>query len=191
MTEPLLGRAIRARRKKLGRTLAELAELSGLSAPFLSQVENDRAKPSMNSLQRVADALDTTAIQLLVSAERSGDVDIVRAGEQAPLAQSDDDSDSAVRALVRGHRQLHALEFTGGLRHGEREFVHRNDELLYVVRGSARVLAGSREHSLAEGDTLYCPGGTPHQWQALTEDTKILLVAVSDSARVTLDDSST
>ncbi|TNC22906.1 helix-turn-helix domain-containing protein [Amycolatopsis alkalitolerans] len=187
MTEPLLGRVIRARRKELGRTLAELAELSGLSAPFLSQIENDRAKPSMSSLQRVADALDTTAVRLLARAEEAGHVDVVRANERATLAPSEKDTSGAVRPLVRGRRQLHALEFTGGP-HGDREFVHRNDELLYVVRGSVRAVAAGAEHKLAEGDALYCTGGVRHSWQPLTEDTKVLLVAVTEDARVTLGD---
>jgi len=37
-----------------------LAELAGLSQPFLSQVENGRAQPSMESLYRIATALGTT-----------------------------------------------------------------------------------------------------------------------------------
>ncbi|WP_460885301.1 helix-turn-helix domain-containing protein [Saccharopolyspora gloriosae] len=186
MSAPMLGRVIRARRKELGRTLAEIAGISGLSAPFLSQIENDRANPSMASLQRLADALGTTAVRLLAGAEQAGRVDIVRAGERAPMAATDDE-DGTVRALVRGRRQLHALEFSGG-RHGDREFVHRNDELLYVVRGAARVIAGEAEHDLAEGDALYCSGGIRHSWQLLTPDAKVLLVAVAEDARITLDD---
>jgi transcriptional regulator with XRE-family HTH domain len=170
--------------QELGRTLAEFAELSGLSAPFLSQIENDRAKPSMRSLQRMADALDTTAVQLLASAERSGHVDVVRATEGAPLAAAEDDPTGAVRTLVRGTRQLHALEFTGGLDHGDREFVHRNDELLYVICGSARATAGGAVYDLTEGDTLYCTGGVRHSWRPLSNDTKVLLVAIADNARV-------
>src|SRR5579859_7376410 len=50
--------AIRARRRRLGFTLQELAKKSGLSAPFLSQVERDRAMPSITSLIAIAQALD-------------------------------------------------------------------------------------------------------------------------------------
>lgn len=180
---PRAGRAVRARRKEVGLTLARVASLSGLSAPFLSQVENDRARPSITSLQRIADALGTTAAQLLAASETGAEVDVVRADEASPL---DAARGSRVRPLVRGARQLHAMEFTGG-EHGDGTFVHRNDELMYVVHGSARAVADGEEHLLAAGDTLYCAGGTAHNWSPLTADTRVLLVAVSDSVRTTHD----
>ena len=57
---------------RLDLTLAAVAERSGLSVPFLSQIENERARPSMRSLQRMADALNTTAVELLAAADRDG-----------------------------------------------------------------------------------------------------------------------
>src|SRR3954470_1508727 len=49
--------AVRARRRRLGLTLQELARTSGLSAPFLSQVERGQATPSITSLLAIAQAL--------------------------------------------------------------------------------------------------------------------------------------
>ena len=64
--QPLrVGAAVRRRRRALELTLAVVAARSGLSVPFLSQIENDRARPSTNSLEKVADALRTTAVELL------------------------------------------------------------------------------------------------------------------------------
>src|ERR1700757_3330951 len=49
--------AVRARRRRLGLTLQELADKSGLSAPFLSQVERGQTTPSITSLIAIAQAL--------------------------------------------------------------------------------------------------------------------------------------
>ncbi|MYS44483.1 helix-turn-helix domain-containing protein, partial [Streptomyces sp. SID5998] len=68
--QPLrVGAAVRRRRRALDLTLAVVAQRSGLSVPFLSQVENDRARPSRGSLEKVADALRTTAVELLAAAD--------------------------------------------------------------------------------------------------------------------------
>ncbi|MGW6330283.1 helix-turn-helix domain-containing protein, partial [Streptomyces sp. NPDC055097] len=75
---PQVGPGIRRRRRALELTLAEVARRAGLSVPFLSQIENGRSRPSMASLQRIADALDTTAVQLLSTAEAPRPVDVVR-----------------------------------------------------------------------------------------------------------------
>ncbi|MFI6473298.1 MULTISPECIES: helix-turn-helix domain-containing protein [unclassified Streptomyces] len=167
-----VGVAVRRLRRSLGLTLAVVAERSGLSVPFLSQVENERARPSARSLQRVADALNTTVGELYDAADCTRTVDVVRAepeGEEGP----------GVRALLRGHHQLHAMEFTGEQDTG-REFQHRNDELMYVADGAAEVEAEGRAYRLERGDTLCLSGGVRHRWRAALPGTRILVVAVAD-----------
>ncbi|GGW34875.1 helix-turn-helix domain-containing protein [Streptomyces xantholiticus] len=181
--EPLrVGAAVRKRRRNLGLTLAAVSARSGLSVPFLSQIENERARPSMRSLQRVADALDTTAQRLLAASDAGRTVDLVRAGDDARSSGPDD----GIRALVRGRHQLNALEFTGEQETG-REFEHRNDELLYVADGSVEVEAEGRAYRLGPGDSLFLSGGVRHRWRATTPDTRILVVAVSEHIATTSD----
>lgn len=178
---PRLGAGIRRRRRSLDLTLAEVAAATGLSSPFLSQVENDRARPSMRSLQLIADALETTAVQLMAAAENPRRVDIVRADADPGL-----DPANRVRPLVRGHHQMHALEFTGD-HDADRAFEHRNDELMYVADGMVEVEVDGRTHHLGRGDTLYLTGGVRHRWRALEQGTRVLLVAVADHVEATPD----
>ncbi|QIP87344.1 helix-turn-helix domain-containing protein [Streptomyces sp. Tu 2975] len=181
--EPLrVGAAVRKRRRALGLTLAAVAARSGLSVPFLSQIENERAHPSMRSLQRVSDALDTSAERLLAASDAARTVDVVRAGDDARTTAPSD----GVRALVRGQHQLHALEFSGEKETG-REFEHRNDELLYVADGAVEVEAEGRAYRLGPGDALFLSGGVRHRWRATTPDTRILVVSVSDHIATTTD----
>ncbi|WP_318206884.1 MULTISPECIES: helix-turn-helix domain-containing protein [unclassified Streptomyces] len=170
---PRVGAAVKRRRRALQLTLAVVSSRSGLSVPFLSQVENDRARPSHRSLELVADALETTAADLLAAAEASRTVDVVRADEVTP------ELPPGVRAIVRGRHQLHALEFTGEQDAG-REFQHRNDELLYVADGAAEVEAEGRAYRLGRGDTLYLSGGVRHRWRATEAGTRLLVVAVAE-----------
>ena len=53
----MIGQKIRERRTGLNISLRELGKQTGLSASFLSQVENDQADPSISSLQNIARAL--------------------------------------------------------------------------------------------------------------------------------------
>ncbi|MFJ2745899.1 helix-turn-helix domain-containing protein [Streptomyces sp. NPDC087440] len=169
-----VGTAVRRRRRALELTLAVVAERSGLSVPFLSQIENERARPSMRSLQRVAEALETTTDQLLAAADSALSVGLVRADDDPGLELG-----SGVRPLVRGHHQLHALEFTG-MQDAGREYQHRNDELMYVAEGAVEVEAEGRAYRLSRGDALHLSGGVRHRWRATEPDTKILVVAVAE-----------
>jgi len=173
--QPLrVGAAVRRRRRALELTLAVVAERSGLSVPFLSQVENERARPSRPSLERIADALGTTAVELLAAADPACSVDVVRADGEAFAP-----AEARVRPLVRGHHQLHATEFTGDHDAG-RELQHRNDKLMYVADGAVEVEAEGRAHRLGRGDTMYLTGGVRHRWRATVPDTRVVVVEVAD-----------
>ncbi|MEV7992365.1 XRE family transcriptional regulator [Streptomyces sp. NPDC086077] len=179
--QPLrVGAAVRRRRRALELTLAVVAERSGLSVPFLSQVENDRARPSQSSLEKVADALRTTAVELLAAADPACSVDVVRAdtAEQGLFPQ--------VRSLVRGHHQMHASEFTGDHEAG-REIQYRNDQLMYVADGAVEIEAEGRAYRLGRGDTLYLTGGVRHRWRATVPDTRVLVVAVAEHVEAVQD----
>lgn len=179
--QPLrVGAAVRRRRRGLELTLAVVAERSGLSVPFLSQIENDRARPSRSSLEKVADALRTTAVELLAAADPACSVDVVRADG------TETDLDPRVRSLVRGHHQLHASEFTGDHDAG-REFQHRNDELMYVADGAVEIEAEGRAYRLGRGDTLYLTGGVRHRWRATVPDTRVIVVAVAEHIEAVKD----
>ncbi|MGW6356243.1 helix-turn-helix domain-containing protein [Streptomyces sp. NPDC055092] len=173
---PRVGPGIRRRRRSLELTLAEVARRAGVSVPFLSQIENGRSRPSMSSLQRIADALDTTAVQLLASAEAPRPVDVVRGDTRSA-------TDGGTRPLVRGHQPLHALEFTGD-HDWDREYRHRGDEILYVADGSAEVEADGTRYVLERGDTLYCSAELPHRWRSLEPGTRVLVVGIADHVQI-------
>ncbi|EDY44703.1 helix-turn-helix domain-containing protein [Streptomyces sp. SPB074] len=173
---PRVGNAVRRRRRALELTLATVARRSGLSVPFLSQIENERARPSTRSLCAVAHALETTVDELFAAADPAHTVDVVRS----------DDEDTAlmapapgVRSLVRGQHQLQAMEYCGDHDSG-REFQYRNDSLLYVADGAVTAEAEGRVHQLCAGDTLYLSAGVRHRWRATEPDTRLLVVAVGD-----------
>ncbi|MER6954610.1 MULTISPECIES: XRE family transcriptional regulator [unclassified Streptomyces] len=187
--QPLrVGAAVRRRRRSLELTLAVVAERSGLSVPFLSQVENDRARPSTSSLEKVADALRTTAVELLAAADPACSVDVVRAevAEQGPGTGPGPDPEPRSRSLVRGHHQMHASEFTGDHDAG-REFQYRNDQLMYVADGAVEIEAEGRAYRLGRGDTLYLTGGVRHRWRATGPDTRVIVVAVAEHIEAVRD----
>ncbi|MDL5200531.1 XRE family transcriptional regulator [Streptomyces sp. ALI-76-A] len=185
--QPLrVGAAVRRRRRALELTLAVVAERSGLSVPFLSQIENERARPSRGSLEKVADALRTTAVELLAAADPACSVDVVRAEGTDRADATDPADDPQVRSLVRGHHQMHASEFTGDHDAG-REFQYRNDQLMYVADGAVEIEAEGRAYRLGRGDTLYLTGGVRHRWRATVADTRVIVVAVAEHIEAVRD----
>jgi transcriptional regulator with XRE-family HTH domain len=63
-----LGAFIRERRKQANLSLRQLAELTSLSNPYLSQIERGLHQPSVRALRAISDALNLSAETLLAQA---------------------------------------------------------------------------------------------------------------------------
>lgn len=59
------GARLRREREKAGLSLAQLADASGISKPYLVRLENEPSNPSLELLSRLAEALDVTVADLL------------------------------------------------------------------------------------------------------------------------------
>ncbi len=76
----MLGDRIKELRKKRGLSLRDLAGKIDISISFLSDIENNRSRPSLDRLRDVAEGLETTVSYLLGEslAELPGDEDFQR-----------------------------------------------------------------------------------------------------------------
>ena len=80
-----LGTFIRTQRKLANLSLRQLAEMTSLSNPYLSQVERGLHQPSVRVLKLISDALNVSAETLLAQA---GLLDGDRAGAAAAAGQA-------------------------------------------------------------------------------------------------------
>ena len=154
-------------------TMQELADRCGLSQPFLSQIENSRAMPSLFALHRVAQALGTTTVGLLDPAH--SEVTLVRAdeGDFFVLAEG-----ARTRFLTpgEGHR-LEANETIAEACITSDVIVHEGQEVIRVLEGSLEVRLEDKEPiELHPGDTILYPSMTPHQWISGAAGARFLIV---------------
>lgn len=176
MTDNALGAAIRERRLASELTLVALAERAGLSQPFLSQVENGRAAPSMESLYRIASALGTTPQALFGAERREHAAAVVRAGDDdAPAI--DTAGESLRRLLLPGDTPFHVIELRGLATEFLDSWQHVGFEALYVLVGPIEVEIDGAITTLATGDFMSYPADLPHRYRsALGADARVLLV---------------
>jgi transcriptional regulator with XRE-family HTH domain len=93
-----LGAFIRSQRKLANLSLRQLAEMTSLSNPYLSQIERGLHQPSVRVLKLISDALDVSAETLLAEAGLlDGDH---AAGGPVPAAPPGD-AEEAIRADQR------------------------------------------------------------------------------------------
>jgi transcriptional regulator with XRE-family HTH domain len=169
-----VGRQVRRWRTERGLTLTRVAERSGLNVGYLSQIENDKASPSLAVLGQIADALDVSPAWFLMD-----DVPpprVVRA-EERPVTTTDGGRIEFVDG--RTSRDVSILEVTA--RPGERvgAHAHPGDEHHIVLRGRMRLVQGDHTVDVGPGDYVRWDGSIPHDAEVLgDEDAAMLIVRI-------------
>jgi transcriptional regulator with XRE-family HTH domain len=164
----LIGERIRAIRRAHSLTLVQLAARSGLSQPFLSQVETGRARPSFASVDRIARALGTTQIELfaaLADAPPSNSPS-EQADDYQSLGSSGPFAEGSVRVMAPAAQSFSPVEFTSRNQDFGEYFIHDEEEFVYVIDGPIDVDLGTRTFRGVTGDSFFSPPRTPHRWRS-------------------------
>ena len=171
---PLVGAQVHRRRRERGLTLAQVAQATGLNVGYLSQVENDKASPSLETLAALAEALDVPIAWFLL--EQSVAPRIVRAGERPR------------RRMPRGQGAMTQVDggiardiaiFEGVMPLGARTgfHAHPGDEHHVILSGTVRITQGDAVVEAGPGDYVLLDGTLPHDAVSIgTEPARLIIV---------------
>jgi transcriptional regulator with XRE-family HTH domain len=169
---PTVGREARRWRGTRQLTLAQVAERSGLNVGYLSQIENDKALPSLEALAAIAAALDVPVAWLLLDGSPAPRV--VRASERPMLPLP---AGSATEVDTRTSRDLCIIEVVVPPGQSTGLHAHTGDEHHVVLAGRFQMAQGDSVYELGPGDYLAWDPSVPHEVQNIgEEDGRILLI---------------
>ena len=109
MQQDHIGTQVRARRVDLGLTLAQVAEVSGLSVGYVSQIEQGRGNPTVSSLEALAGALKLS-LPTLFAPEGSPPVDSPGATRVDRKERSGVDADDSAGRPASGMSSIESLD---------------------------------------------------------------------------------
>jgi transcriptional regulator with XRE-family HTH domain len=169
----MVGPQIRRRRRDRNLTLSAVAELTGLNVGYLSQVENDKASPSLETLSSLADALDVPIAWFLL--EQSVAPRVVRAADRprrrflkgGPSMTQVDGGIARDVAIFEG-------EMPPGVPSGMH--AHPGDEHHLVLAGRIRITQGDSTVEAGPGDYVLLDGTLPHDAVAIGDEPARLVI---------------
>lgn len=166
--EVAIGHEVRAFRKKLGITVADLAATTNISLGMLSKIENGNTSPSLTTLQSLAQALGVPVTAFFRRFEEVRNASFVKAGEGVELER-------------RGTRAGHQYNLLGHIGQNASgvvvepylislnadsdvfpTFQHEGLEFLYMLEGSVRYRHGDMLYPMTPGDSLFFDADAPH-----------------------------
>lgn len=176
--EQHVGTAIRRLRNSQRLSVRTLANKSGFSASFISQVELYQASPSLASLERIASGLGVTLGQFFVTTE-SVEPTPIKASDR-PMLQSEWSS-AQIESLSHPGvgRKLEVLLITlrSGGSSGGRLHARETELFAIVLAGAVQLYLKETVQVLRRGDAITIPPGSPHRWENKgAKDVQLLMV---------------
>ncbi len=151
-----VGRRVKKLRADRGWSLEELATASGVSRSMLSEIEREKANPTLTVTFRIARAFGMTLQELIESAEPSASkIQVIRAVDRGQVFRSDKQCEIRTLSPLNLEKDVEFYEVTlrprGALRsqphfEGTREF-------LTVEEGSVRIESDQDVEEIAKGDS--------------------------------------
>jgi transcriptional regulator with XRE-family HTH domain len=163
-----VGERLRALRRERGMTMAELAEATGLTSGFLSQLERDLTSVSLSSLARICTVLGVRFGDVLDEAPTGA---VIRR-EEAP-AWTEIGVHEDLLLSSRDERRFHLMEsrIPPGASAGEDLYTFPADvELVYILGGQLELRVKGKLYLLVAGDTLTYSPRDPHTWRNPSQD---------------------
>ncbi len=164
-----IGRRLRESRQRRNLTIDEIAGASGLSRPYISQVETGKASPSIPSLEKLANALDIPMASLFADESQEFSVKFIPKDQRRVLVFGSPDAPAnerkSIHFLSESGRDIEVslLELSPGYVAGDANHCHEGEEIFYVLKGHLRVIHGDEEFELREGDSIHVNAEIVHR----------------------------
>jgi len=176
-----LGRKIRDLRLRRGLTVQQLAEATGLSKGFVSQVENGRTSPSLATLYDLAKSLETSVAYLVVEEDQVPYV--VRRGERPHMSMNGNATRVEVlSAQPRRNLELLHCDLPVGVSMSDKRHFHHGEEVVLCVEGRISLACGEHVVLLDAGDSCHFDGRVPHSLENAGDVPARLIIALTPAA---------
>lgn len=167
-TDVAVGERIRLLRKVRGRSLKEVAERSGLSVGFLSQIERGLSSASIRALARIADALEVGIADVFPTDVGMDDAQRItaRMAERKRVTLADT---GMVKDLLTPFAQIprldiYILTLEPGGNSGDEAYGHYGEEAGYIMEGGLELVVDGKKYILGEGDSFRFSSNRPHRF---------------------------
>jgi transcriptional regulator with XRE-family HTH domain len=179
-----IGQKVRSFRQKLNLTIPQLAEITGLSRGFISQVENDKASLSIDSLQKIAIGLKQPVRSFLE--DPPFPPELIKKDARHRIKLGENEPEVEILSAPFGRQlQITMVEIPVGYQAGDCHHTHDGEEWILVIAGKVKVSQGEFSAVLEEGDSIHWDGSYPHLCQNASPDTPTkLIVALTPPAKL-------
>ncbi|GLJ62461.1 cupin [Microbacterium barkeri] len=157
-----LGARIRDLRSLAGMSTRSLAAKAGVSAGYISQIENGQANASIAVLRSIADAFGIPWLELFGPAPQHGR--LLRKADRPKLFSDGHVAHYGITQPPIGNVEVLVSEYEPGQGTGGPDYTHGDSqEVCMVLKGTLQLTVNGESYELGAGDSIEYRTSLPHQ----------------------------
>lgn len=165
-----IGARLRRLRELHGLSQRELAKRAGVSNATISQIEQNRASPSVGSLKKVLDGIPVSLSEFFAADEPKHEQVFFAAAELVEIAGGGLSFRQVGRDLAGRALQIIHERYAAGADTGQTLLRHAAEEGGVVIKGRIEVTVGDQRKVLGPGDAYYFDSRLPHRFRNLGDE---------------------
>lgn len=175
-----VGRRLRKLREERRISMRALARASGLSANALSMIERGLTSPSVNTLTKLAYALETPVTALFRKEPVHQKVVFCKATERTQTSFVQGLWEDMRGEMFGGRLEPYLLTLEGGGSSGVHGTIHTGQEFVFCMQGVLEYEVDQQLYVMEPGDSLIFEGCLQHRWHNSADtEVKALIVVCS------------
>jgi len=177
----MISQKIKTLRQTQGLSQRALAELSGISAASLSQLESGQSSPSVATLEKLADGLGIAVAAFFLETGEQEDIEIFDLKDRptVPLNQGGQFIPlTALHQPIGFEPMLVQLDAGGSFEEGQYG-IKSPHAFVWVRKGHVLLEYAGREYALTEMQSLYYDARKQHNWRNTSDEPCELLMVRS------------
>lgn len=179
-----IGKRLKEIREMQKMTLDQFSKISGIDRNKLRDIEEHKILPDLGMIVKLSKAL-RIGTSFLLGQDSGYSYSVVRKKERKDIKRfttgTSERPNYHYQSLASGIRNKHMETFLVTLAPGSNSdelSTHEGEEFVVIMEGSIKVILGSKEETLSEGDSIYYLATVPHNIVNVSSTEKAVFMAV-------------
>ena len=176
-----IGIRIKTKRESLGMQVKDLSAKIGASPSLISQIEKAKSSPSLMTIKKIADALETTVGELIGENESPTQNPIVKSTERKFVRKNRNGTSLFLLSNHDSNKQIEPYFITFEKKSNSKDIMTTNypcQEFCFVLKGSFEVILNNEKYIINEGDSFYFDSHQTHFFTNISGDQAEMLWSV-------------
>ena len=175
-----IGERLKKVRLERGYTLKDVAGKSGYSKALISRIENGNVSPSINSLLKIAAALEVKPHDLFLPA-KDAEPTVVHKSERKKVKMDGGKAEVEFLTVQTGEKKIEPLliSIERGASTGSELGGHNGEIWAMQLKGRTELALGDKKHVLEEGDCAYFKTSVPHSFRNIGKTKSVAFCVIT------------